>query len=897
MRIPHGPSGMEGGLSGCTRGDRADGGRWSLRRPVERRRGAPIVIGARGTVLDGQAAGAALGGLCLALLASCLLIVSIDSMTDTVDAETGYDFVLETSMPGFRDYYGMALSPDSSRVCVFTRDTVYIIDVETMTTVLQRTIDDARVTCGCWIDDSLYLGTYDELEGTSAHYTLRVLSSSDLSDVTWATPTRYPPRSMAASPDGTRIALLESETVHILDSTNLTEVAEYPNVTNPRFDSIVELEWDPSGSALAAAGDNIFICELGKAKPREIYIIGFGSVGLFWSPDGSLIYSLDYSATALRVVTVADGKTIEWKELGDRSKAGAILFERNDICVGDDEGDLRVLSLDTMGEHYLDANATDDIRDIVWGWGGYRILTFARDGVLREYLDRNDGRYNWPPSVSVIVPAEGETVAGTFTAAGTVTDDGRVLAALGRLNDGEWMLLDDAAGWTMPVPSPRLKDGANTITIKATDGEKETERTVSFLYVPGSASDPAPRVLILSPANGSTVGEFIEVRGIASDDVEVTGVWVRVGPGLWSRASGTTSWTVGLLLTSYRGGWAAIEARSSDVTSDSLVATVSVFVDPTEAPGPARPSVAVERPRENDTVVIDLRCSGTTLGGSAITRTYVSFDGRAWEPISDEPVWQRTYVPERLPVGRGPVSFLAHDGQTPSRVVQVNVTRIDYEGPVVSIDSPAPRSTFTTDLSVSGTVSRGYGEVQRVMASVNGGEWTTAVGGRAWSLHGGAGDLPFGETVVEVRAEDAYATSAVQAIVLLHGRPLELVIEGPTPGTVFSGSISVHGRVENGLPGALVLEVSKNGRPWVSMGNASRNWTIDVGADGLVPGDVLIEVRAFDGASYSGIGNVTVVYSPDLHVVDRAPLVLAIALVVSVCGALAVALMARRKRG
>jgi len=229
--------------------------------------------------------------------------------------------------------------------------------------------------------------------------------------------------------------------------------------------------------------------------------------------------------------------------------------------------------------------------------------------------------------------------------------------------------------------------------------------------------------------------------------------------------------------------------------------------------------------------------------------------------------------------------------------VHVNVSKLLYAPPVVVIAMPRPHDLLIYEVNITGTVTDGYGEIQTVMVRIEGGQWMKALGGRNWFFGMASEGFPYGNITFEVRASDAYATSQVQGLVLFHYRFPVLVIDDPATGTKFKETISVHGSIQYGAPGDLRLEFRTNGGRWDSLENASRNWTIEVGPEGLDPGNVRIDLRAFDGVSYSEIENVTVVFSPDPHVSQRMSNTMVIVLIIAVgVVLLAVAYMKRARQ-
>jgi len=88
----------------------------------------------------------------------------------------------------------------------------------------------------------------------------------------------------------------------------------------------------------------------------------------------------------------------------------------------------------------------------------------------------------------------------------------------------------------------------------------------------------SPNISISSPSSGQTfTTPPITVSGTASDNVAVSKVEVRVGSGNWQTASGTTSWSVQVTLSS---GSNTIYAKATDTSGNTEDTSVAVIYNP-----------------------------------------------------------------------------------------------------------------------------------------------------------------------------------------------------------------------------------------------------------------------------------------------------------------------------
>lgn len=166
----------------------------------------------------------------------------------------------------------------------------------------------------------------------------------------------------------------------------------------------------------------------------------------------------------------------------------------------------------------------------------------------------------------------GATVAGTYSAA---------LKATGGTVPYTWNLISGglpsglALGTSGTISGTAKTAGTYSFTIQVKDGAGHSA-TGNFRINVGT---PAPAVVIVSPASGTTVSGTVYVQGTASDSVSLTSVHVSVDGGSYVSASGTTRWTLGIDTNSLSNGPHTISARVSDaagITATSSPVGISV---------------------------------------------------------------------------------------------------------------------------------------------------------------------------------------------------------------------------------------------------------------------------------------------------------------------------------
>jgi hypothetical protein len=100
-----------------------------------------------------------------------------------------------------------------------------------------------------------------------------------------------------------------------------------------------------------------------------------------------------------------------------------------------------------------------------------------------------------PPAVSITQPANGSTVSGTVTVAGTAAAQGGVSISQVQVSvdNGAVQTATGTTSWSASIDTTSLTDGTHTITATATDSNNVTATASITINVGnGSTSCPAP---------------------------------------------------------------------------------------------------------------------------------------------------------------------------------------------------------------------------------------------------------------------------------------------------------------------------------------------------------------------------------------------------------------------
>jgi len=816
------------------------------------------------------------------VIVTLLTISSITFYSQASDGPDEPDFILEHSIPSIRDLEGFIVSPDDTVLYVYASDKVTLYDLETYEILHEKSFNDRYFKDGYWSGDQLIFASYPKNQQHPLPGSISIISPADLSLLNEYDPVKDSFIALEPSYGGQYLAGISGRDLWIMNISDDFKVAYHFYDPSERIRSIA---WNPNEEILASAGYNIHIHDVETKSSRSLSVREANSNGLFWSANGSLIYNLDYSGS-LETVDVTTGETIGTKGIANGIRCGDINPNRTAICLGSG-WETKIVMLETMAIPVTLNEATNAINSVLWTEDGYRVISGANDGVLRVYIDRNHVNYNPPPVITILRPGKADKVNSSFTANGMIFDEDPLLYAIFKLNDGTWQSLASPDNWSMEIDENDLLTGINKLWMKASDGHKETVEVVSFTYDPGTEMNLPPTVRIGSPDDGSEAGDLVSVAGVASDNIEVMTVTIRLDRGPWIRANGSEAWDLILDLTDVDEGWHLIEARAYDGSLFSNYDSINVYRNRTMPVGNERPVLIVDNPVEEAEGIVGLDCSGSVVDDSPEVSTYISIDGGKWDLISEKAEWDVQISLMDLPDGWHEMAFRASDGWLFSETVVVRIIRLPYYGPQVTITSPSQGEGFIDSLVITGTVKGGYGNIVGVEVRIGGGEWRSADGKREWTYTYEPSGQVLGEILFEVKAWEAFSTSEIASVTAIRYNPMVVTIESPTDGQYFNSPLNVTGTVEGGFGDIELVGIRVNGGEWMEA-NGTASWSVVIGVGDLAHGNVVIEARAMDDMDWSEISIVTVEYREDTGPTNSGPsnllimLILGIAIVLGV---------------
>jgi hypothetical protein len=372
-----------------------------------------------------------------------------------------------------------------------------------------------------------------------------------------------------------------------------------------------------------------------------------------------------------------------------------------------------------------------------------------------------------PPKVEITEPPSGTATNNTWVAmAGTASDDNELQWVQVSSDNSTWIPAQGTENWTQTLP---LVAGTYDLYARAEDraGNWATD-SVEFTVVSGKADKEPPVVWIESPADGSHISvDRTELKGRATDNVDVRVVDWRAQGGTWSRCAGTKTWSCHATLVE---GPNHFEVRASDTFRNSAIVSVMVVVDWRP------PTIKVLSPPPDSFTNSDRHPAKVHVTDDGGAVTVKAFGGGG---ISERfaPQGGEVEIPLMLAEGRNVVDIWAEDLALNRATTMLNIT-LDRTPPTLKVDLWQPT---TEGIKIFGSADDEHG-IQTVEARGDGGPWVTASGANAWFV-----TVRGDPARVEVRATDLAGNSANAEVVLRFESPGGMAVAAAGVGGAMVG--------------------------------------------------------------------------------------------------------------
>jgi serine protease AprX len=478
------------------------------------------------------------------------------------------------------------------------------------------------------------------------------------------------------------------------------------------------------------------------------------------------------------------------------------------------------------------------------------------------------------PTVALVAPADGATVAGVVTLAADATDDRGVdrveFSVDGTLVGADG---DGSDGWSVAWDSTVVGDGVSEVSAVAVDSAGQVSAPDAVSVVVDNV-DLAPTVALVAPADGATVAGVVTVAADAADDNGVDRVEFMVdGIVVGSDDDGGDGWSIDWDSTVVPDGAHGIEAVAVDTAGQVSAADgVTVEVDNVDL----APTVALVAPADGATVAGVVTVAADAADDKGVDRVEFMVDGIVVGSDDDggdgwSIEWDSTVVPD----GAHGIEAVAVDtaGQvSPADGVTVEVDNVDL-APTVVLTAPADGTVVAGMVTLVAEAADDRG-VDRVEFSVDG----TVVGADGdgsdgWSVEWDSIGVADGAYEVSAVAVDSggqvSAPDAVSVEVDNVDLPPEVTLVAPTAGATVAGLVSLVAEASDDK-GIVRVEFFVDGSLVATDASVVNGWWVEWDSTGIADGTYEVSAVAVDTAGQrTGSGSATV----EVDNVDLAPTV------------------------
>jgi uncharacterized protein YkwD len=373
-------------------------------------------------------------------------------------------------------------------------------------------------------------------------------------------------------------------------------------------------------------------------------------------------------------------------------------------------------------------------------------------------LTVSNGAVSQPPTISIAQPASGATVSGTVSIQGTAADAGALATVSVSLDGGASGLATGLQNWSYTIDTTKLSNGPHTVAATATNQAGLTATASRSFTVDNSVTSTVPTLTIDKPAQGVTVFGTIDFQGKASSSQPIVSVYASVDFVSFDLATGLNAWTYRVDTTKLSDGMHTFNVQARDSSGGRTSATSQFVVNNTAKP----PAVTITQPVNNAVLTGTVLLAGTASDAVGLADVELSIDQGPQVPVSGRQNWTYTLDTTRFSNGSHTMSVQAMNtsGLTVAATVTVTVSNgTTSQPPAASITSPAPGTTVSGIVSITGTAGDAVG-LKTVVIAVDGGTPVAVTGMQSWTYALDTTNLSNGSHTVAVTAANQSGLSA-----------------------------------------------------------------------------------------------------------------------------------------
>ncbi|MBI4056351.1 MAG: right-handed parallel beta-helix repeat-containing protein, partial [Elusimicrobia bacterium] len=422
-----------------------------------------------------------------------------------------------------------------------------------------------------------------------------------------------------------------------------------------------------------------------------------------------------------------------------------------------------------------------------------------------------------PPSLAIISPSNGATVASPLTISGTASDNTGLARVEVQVDGGSAQNASGTNAWSLTLGT--LTNGSHTLLARAVDTSNNTATQTISVTVNNPVDVSSPTISILVPSGGATITSALTVSGTAADNVGVTLVETSLDGGAFGSATGTTNWTKSLGTLS--NGSHSVSARAKDAAGNtSPLASVNFTVNIASSSCGSLPldffgtSVGTEKCIQlnsnlTSATEVTLTMTANDIDAAEETKMYVNGNllGLPSNIYGDGATLTGSVsVPlNNLVSGNNEIKFRFDSNLNGTTggfridAVRIDITTGSAGGdttpPTLDITSPSSGATVSGNITVSGTASDNVG-VTQAQVQVDAGTAQTASGTSTWNLQLDTRNLTNGPHMLTATARDAAGNNSSVSITVTVNNTMDtspvISILSPLDGSKVKSPVSVN---------------------------------------------------------------------------------------------------------
>jgi hypothetical protein len=353
-----------------------------------------------------------------------------------------------------------------------------------------------------------------------------------------------------------------------------------------------------------------------------------------------------------------------------------------------------------------------ETRDSYYFEGALEITVILRDDMYNEVSKTIHVNANNPdiqaPTLSFVSPTNGASVSEMINVSLNASDD-RVLANAVLKVNGITLDSKVLAGSTdAPSFTLNTRNYANgNITLEASVTDESGNTTTKMITVNVNNPDiQAPTLAFVSPTNGASVSEMINVSLNTSDDRVLANAVLKVnGVTINSKvlAGSTDAPSFTLNTRNYANGNITLEASVTDESGNTTTKMITVNVN---NPDIQAPTLAFVSPTNgasvSEMINVSLNTSDDRVLANAVLKVNgVTINSKVLAGSTDAPSFTlntRNYANGNITLE---ASVTDESGNTTTKMITVNVNNPDIQAPTLSFVSPTNGASVSEMINVS----------------------------------------------------------------------------------------------------------------------------------------------------------------------------------------------------